>query len=68
MRQQGQTQNTIKRKNPDSAARAALDSKRVIIIPGFKEKNAHILLKFVPTGPLSLRLQAYWTKKEKNNN
>lgn len=52
------------KRNPDSAARAALDSKRVIIIPGFKEKIAHILLKFVPTS-LSLRLAGVGQKRKK---
>lgn len=52
------------KKNPDNAARLALDSKRVIIVPGFKEKTAHVLLKLVPTA-LSLRVAGIGQKRKK---
>ena len=47
------------------AARQALDAKRVIIVPGFKEKIAHGLLKIMPTS-LSVRFAGFGQKRKKN--
>ena len=52
------------KKHPDVAARLALDSKKVIIIPGFKEKIAHVLLKIFPTS-LSLRFAGMGQKRKR---
>jgi short-subunit dehydrogenase len=52
------------KKHPDAAARLALDSKKVIIIPGFKEKIAHVLLKIFPTS-LSLRFAGMGQKRKR---
>lgn len=52
------------KKHPDVAARLALSSKNVIIVPGFKEKTAHVLLKIVPT-QLALRLAGLGQKRKR---
>ncbi len=53
------------KKDPKMAARQALDAKRVIIVPGFKEKIAHGLLKIMPTS-LSVRFAGFGQKRKKN--
>ncbi|PKK85566.1 MAG: hypothetical protein CVV63_05085, partial [Tenericutes bacterium HGW-Tenericutes-8] len=52
------------KKHPDVAARLALASNKVIIVPGFKEKTAHVLLKFFPT-QLSLRFAGMGQKRKR---
>lgn len=52
------------KKDPKMAARQALDAKRVIIVPGFKEKIAHGLLKIMPTG-FSVRFAGFGQKRKK---
>jgi hypothetical protein len=52
------------KKDPKMAARQALDAKRVIIVPGFKEKIAHGLLKIMPTS-LSVRFAGFGQKRKK---
>lgn len=52
------------KKDPKMAAREALDAKRVVIVPGFKEKIAHGLLKIMPTG-FSVRFAGFGQKRKK---
>lgn len=52
------------KKDPKMAAREALDAKRVIIVPGFKEKIAHGLLKIMPTS-FSVQFAGFGQKRKK---
>ncbi|MDX9806957.1 MAG: SDR family NAD(P)-dependent oxidoreductase [Acholeplasma sp.] len=52
------------KRDPKLAARAVLDAKRVIVVPGFKEKIAHGLLKIMPAG-LSVKFAGFGQKRKK---
>lgn len=58
------TQIKFYKKDPKMAARAVLDAKRVIVVPGFKEKIAHFMLKLLPTG-FSVRFAGFGQKRKK---
>lgn len=58
-----QTRVEAYKKSPDATARIALESKKTVIVPGFSNKCAHVMLKLLPNG-LTIRAQAILGKKK----
>lgn len=58
------TQVKFYKKDPKLAARSILDSNRVVVVPGFKEKIAHGMLKVLPTN-ITVRFAGFGQKRKK---
>lgn len=52
--------------NPDVVAKKTIDSKRVVVIPGFKNKLTHVVLKLLPTAFTSKFAYVIQKKMRKN--
>ncbi|MBM7453599.1 short-subunit dehydrogenase [Acholeplasma morum] len=52
------------KRSPNYVASLALNSRKTVIVPGFKEKFAHVVLKIIPTS-ISLKLAGIGQKKKK---
>lgn len=61
------TRKEVYKKSPDLTARIALESNKTVIIPGFSNKFAHVLLKILPNA-LTIRAQAIMGKRKQQKN
>ncbi|MCU0104827.1 SDR family NAD(P)-dependent oxidoreductase [Acholeplasma vituli] len=60
------TQVKFYKRDPKFAARAILDSKRVVVVPSLKEKLAHGMLKVLPTN-LTVRFAGFGQRRKKKS-